>query len=93
MSVSPLDPVSILLQRREFLQGVEEVALLCNWKEEDVEIISELVWDELVSIDNHMFSIYEETHDRLAALITWETKAEELRQWLSLLFGVKIRYI
>lgn len=93
MSASPLDPVSILLQRREFLQGIEEVAILCNWKEEDITVISALVWDELVSIDNHMFSVYEETQDRLAAFIAWETKAEELRQWLSLMLGVRIRYI
>src|SRR5574338_602000 len=93
MAAAPLDPISVLLQRREFLDGIKEVASLCNWAVDDVEVISDLVWNELVDIDNHMFSVYEETGDRWAAFVAWETKTEELRRWLSLMLGVRIRYI
>jgi len=93
MAVSPLNPVTVLIQRREFLEGVKEIARLCNWNAEEVDNLTELVWKELIVIDNHMFEIYTQTHNPTLAWYEWETKTEELRQWLSLMFGIKIKYI
>lgn len=93
MAGALLDPVEVLLQRGEFLEGIKEIALLCNWSIEDTEALCELVWDELVAIDNLMYAIYESSQDRTQALYTWERKTEELRRWLSLMLGVKLRYL
>lgn len=93
MAISPLDPVTVLLQRREFLEGVKEIARLCNWDEEEIDNLSELIWKELVAIDNHMFDVYAKTNNPSLAWYEWEAKTEELRQWLSLMFGIKIKYI
>lgn len=88
-----LDPIRILEQRREFLEGVIEVAAACNWSETQITELRDCLWDTLVDIDNSMFEVYEQTEDRHLARATWEARMEELRSWLGRIFGVKIRYI
>lgn len=88
-----LDPVSILEQRRDFLEGIIEVARLSNWSERAIEGLRDYLWEELVDIDNAMFDVYEKTGNKLPAYLTWEARMEDLRRWLSLIFGIKIQYV
>ena len=88
-----LDPVRILEQRRDFLKGIIEVATTCNWSEEDIAELQDCLWESLVEIDNSMFDTYVATEDRELARAVWESRMEDLRHWLGMIFGIKIRYV
>lgn len=88
-----LNPTWVLQQRQEFLEGIEEIARLCNWPDKDVQELKEHLWDSLIEIDNGLYSVYEHTNDGLVARLSWESEMEELRRWLSLIMGIKIRYV
>ena len=88
-----LDTVSVLEQRLEFLEGVAEVAAMCNWGPEGVSELHNHLLDEVIKIDNLMFDVYEETQDPKLSYLVWEGHMEDLRRWLGLILGVKIRFI
>lgn len=88
-----LNPVHQLTMRLEFLQGVLEIAMLCNYTKKQLEELQESLLEELVSIDNLMFRIYEKTGNRDLAFSAWEASMETLRRWLSLITGIKIKYV
>ena len=88
-----LDPVDQLEMRAEFIEGVVNIAQLSYWDDQRIEEFRNMILDELASIDNMMYDIYEETGDREAAVYSWEEEMEKLRRWLSLIFGVKVKYI
>lgn len=88
-----LGPVQILEQRRDFLEGIMEVAIDCNWSDPDITELKEYLWDSLVETDNLMLDTYAETRDPRLSRKIWEAKMEDLRHWLGTIFGVKIKYI
>jgi len=88
-----LDPVRVLEQRRDFLEGIVEVAETCNWTADDITTLYDCLWKDLVEIDNAMLSAYEKTGDETYAREIWESRMEDLRHWLGMILGVKIRYI
>ncbi len=88
-----MDPVSILEQRVEFLEGIMATATLCNWSGTDRQDLRKHLLREIIGIDNIMFDVYDETQDRDLALAVWEAQMEGLRHWLSLSLGVKIKYV
>lgn len=88
-----LNPVQQLGMRVEFLQGILDVAQLCNWTDKELEDLQELLLQELIAIDNLMYDVYEETRDRDLASAVWDSALENLRRWLSLILGIRIKYI
>ena len=88
-----LPPVHQLQMRLEFMQGILEVALLCNFTKEQLEEIQSILLEELAYIDNLMYEVYEQTGERGVAAAVWEASMEQLRRWLSLITGIKIKYI
>ena len=88
-----LDTVSILEQRLEFLEDVKEIATLCNWSPEKIEELHDYLLDEVIKIDNILFNVYTETEDSELAYIVWEGHMEDLRRWLGLILGIKIKYV
>lgn len=88
-----LDPVSVLEQRREFMEGIKEVAYACNWSSQEIEQLNFCVWEDLVEMDNVMLDTYNQTDDLTLAKKRWENKMENLRRWLSMMFGIKIKYV
>ena len=93
MVIVLLDTISILQHRLGFLEGVREIATNCNWSPAQVEELHDYLLDEVIKIDNMMFDIYEETEDAELAYLTWEAHMEDLRRWLSLILGIKIKYV
>ena len=88
-----LDPVSILKQRGHFLENVSDVATMCNWTIKDTKELKDYVHTELIRIDNLLFDIYKDVQDPDIAYIVWDNEMEELRHWLGMILGVKIRYV
>lgn len=88
-----LDTVSLLEQRIEFLEGIKDTASLCNWPDEQIEEFSIWVLKEVIRIDNLLFDTYEATENRELSAILWNDNMEDLRHWLTLIFGVKIKFI
>jgi hypothetical protein len=88
-----LDTVSVLEQRLEFLKGITETALMCNWSPGRVAELHHHLLDEVIRIDNLMFDVYEETRSPELAYLVWEGHMEDLRHWLGLILGIKIRFV
>jgi hypothetical protein len=88
-----VNPTWVLRQRQEFLGGMEEIVRLCNWSEKDIQDLKDYLWDDVVRIDNILYTVFEETNDHRLAYIKWEEEMEDLRRWLSLITGIKIKYI
>jgi len=88
-----LDTVSVLEQRLEFLEGITNVATDCNWSPEQVQELHDYLLDEVIKIDNLMFDTYTETENPQLAYLVWEGHMEDLRHWLSLVLGVKIKFV
>lgn len=88
-----LPPVHQLQMRLEFMQGILEVGLLCNFTKEKLEELQSILLEELAYIDNLMYEVYEKTGDRAVAAAVWEASMERLRRWMSLITGIKIKYI
>ncbi len=88
-----LDPVSVLEQRLEFLEGITEVATNCNWSPKAVQELHDYLLEEVIKIDNLMFDTYTETQDRRLAYLIWEGHMEDLRRWLGLILGIKIKFV
>jgi hypothetical protein len=79
--------------RLEFVQSILEVGLLCNFTKEQLEEIQGILLEELAYIDNLMYEVYEQTDERDIAFAVWDASMERLRRWLSLITGVKIKFI
>lgn len=88
-----LDVVSVLEQRLEFLEGIAETAALCNWTPERIQELHDYLLDEVIKIDNLLFDTYEETDDPKLAYLVWEAHMEDLRHWLGLILGIKIKFV
>jgi hypothetical protein len=88
-----LDTVSVLEQRLEFLTGVAQVAAMCNWDPVQISELHNHLLDEVIKIDNLMFDVFEETQSPQLAYLVWEGHMEDLRRWLGLILGVKIKFI
>ena len=88
-----LTAVSILQQRVDFLEGIAEVARDCNWTDEEIQGLLEHLTKELIDIDNLLYDVYEQTFNKEVAFLVWESRMENLRHWLSLILGIKIKYV
>jgi len=88
-----MDTVGILEQRLEFLEGMRETAKLCDWPDEKVEEFIEMLLLEVIRIDNLLFDTYEATENRMLAVGVWNASMEELRHWLMLILGIKVKFI
>ncbi len=93
MVISSRDPVSVLEQRVDFVEGIIELADMCNWKDEDIEELRQYVGDQLIYIDTILYTTYRETKNKDLSYKMWEVHMEDLRHWLSLILGVKIKYV
>ncbi len=93
MVISSRDPVSVLEQRVNFVEGIVELAALCNWKDVDIEELRHYIGDQLVRVDKVLYTTYKETKDKDLSHKLWEVHMEDLRHSLSLILGVKIRYV
>jgi len=91
--INKLTAVSILQQRVDFLEGVGEVAKDCNWTDEEVQGLLDYLIEELIDIDNLLYDVYEQTENKDTAFLVWENHMEDLRHWLSLILGIKIKYV
>ena len=89
--MGPLNAVEVLEDRLGFLESVQEIAQLCNWSPAQVEELHYYLLDEIIRIDNIMFDIHDETGSIQFAYNVWERHVEELRRWLCLVLGVKLR--
>ena len=93
------NPIAVLEQRIIFLTSIVEVAQLCNWTKNDIQKLKEHVNEQLISIDNVRYDLIEageETEDDYSeerADFMWHALMERLRKDLSLILGVKIKYI
>ena len=88
-----LPPVDQLRMRLEFMQGVLEIALVCNYSKSKLEGLQRILLEELSYVDNLMYDVYERTGDKALATSVWNASMENLRRWLSLAIGIKIRYV
>lgn len=88
-----LDTVSVLEQRLEFLESITEVATNCNWPPEKIQELHDYLLDEVIKIDNLMFDTYAETEDPELAYLIWEGHMEDLRRWLGLILGIRIKFV
>jgi hypothetical protein len=88
-----LNAVSILQQRAEFLEGVASIAKDCNWAPQEVQELLEHLSKELVNIDNCLYDVYEQTRSKELAFLAWESRMEDLRNWMSRILGIQINYI
>ena len=91
--VNRLTAVSILQQRVDFLEGIADVAKDCNWTDAENQELLENLTEELVDIDNLLYDLYEKTFHKEVAFLVWESRMEDLRHWLSLILGIKIKYV
>ncbi len=91
--INKLTAVSILQQRVDFLEGIAEVARDCNWPDEEIQRLLEYLTGELIDIDNLLYDVYEQTFNKEVAFLVWESRMENLRHWLSLILGIKIKYV
>jgi hypothetical protein len=94
------DPVTTLEQRVTFLASIVEVAQLCNWSTKDIQALKNRVHVWLIEIDNIRYDLIEEgeevgdeVHSEEKANYVWNSLMEQLRKDLSLILGVKIKYI
>jgi hypothetical protein len=96
------NPVAVLEQRVMFLASIVEVAQLCNWSLKDIHGLKNHVHDQLIAIDNLRYDLIfwgeeeEEEADQYSeekANFMWHAMMEQLRKDLSLILGVKIKYI
>ncbi len=88
-----LTAVTILQQRVEFLDGIAEVAKACNWPDLEVQELLDYLNEQLIDIDNLLYETMEETEDSGFSFMVWESRMEDLRHWLSMVLGIKIKYV
>ena len=93
------NPVAVLEQRVIFLASIVEVAHLCNWSITDIQRLKNHVHERLIDIDNIRYDLLEQGEDsedeysEERANYLWHVLMEQLRKDLSLVLGVKIKYI
>jgi len=93
------NPVAVLEQRITFLASIVQVAHLCNWTSKDIQTLKNHVNDQLIAIDNTRYDMIEsseaEDDDYIEerANFLWHALMEQLRKDLSLILGVKIKYV
>ena len=88
-----LDAVETLQHRLEFIDTACELARLCDWKEKEVAELAEQLWDELVQVDTAALRKMDEGTDEAEAYQVWEEGMENIRYWLALVLGIKIRFV
>ncbi len=93
------NPVAVLEQRVTFLASIVEVAQLCNWSLKDTQRLKDHVHAQLIEIDNTRYDLIElgeeadDEYSEQRANFMWHTLMEQLRKDLSLILGVKIKYV
>ena len=94
------NPVAVLEQRVIFLASIVEVAQLCNWSSKDIHMLKNHVHDRLILIDNTRYALIEQGEEEefegqteKRANFIWHVLMEQLRKNLSLILGVKIKYV
>ena len=93
------NPVAVLEQRITFLASIIEVAQLCNWTSKDIQTLKNHVNDQLIAIDNTRYDLLESSeaedddYGEERANFLWHALMEQLRKDLSLILGVKIKYV
>ena len=93
------NPVAVLEQRVTFLASIVEVAQLCNWSLKDIQRLKDHVHEQLVAIDNTRYTLIEageiegDEYNEERANFMWHALMEQLRKDLSLILGVKIKYV
>ena len=93
------NPVVVLEQRAIFLASIVEVARLCNWSSKDIQRLKNRVHGRLINIDNGRYDLIERAEEEgdeygeEGADALWHAAMEVLRKDLSLVLGVKIKYI
>jgi len=94
------DPVAVLEQRVMFLASIVDVAQLCNWSIKDIQVLKNHVHDYLIDIDNIRYDLIEQgeeaeddVYSEEKANYVWHHLMEQLRRDLSLILGVKIKYV
>jgi hypothetical protein len=93
------NPVAVLEQRITFLASIEQVAQLCNWASKDIQMLKNHVNDQLIAIDNTRYDLIESSEEEddgyseERANFLWHALMEQLRKDLSLILGVKIKYV
>ncbi len=88
-----IDAVAVLEQRLEFLEGTAKVAEMCNWPPDQIQELYDHLLEEVIRIDNLMFDIRENTGDPQVAYLARESHMEDLRHWLELILGIKIKFV
>ena len=93
------NPVAVLEQRITFLASIIQVAQLCNWTSKDIQTLKNHVNDQLIAIDNTRYDMIESSetendeYSEERANFLWHALMEQLRKDLSLILGVKIKYV
>jgi len=87
------DPALTLIQREAFLQDTLEIARLCHWNEKQLKGLKSYIWQKLVEVDNKIIDVLEQSNDEIEALNIWTEGMEEIRYSVSLMLGIKIRYL
>lgn len=93
------NPIAVLEQRIVFLTSIVEVAHLCNWTDNDIQKLKERINEQLISIDNARYDLIdtgeeaEDDYSEERANFMWHALMEQLRKDLSLILGVKIKYV
>ena len=93
------NPVAVLEQRVMFLASIIEVAQLCNWTSKDIQTLKNHVHDQLIAIDNTRYGLIEageeedDEYSEERANFLWHALMEQLRKDLSMILGVKIKYV
>jgi hypothetical protein len=88
-----VNTISVLERRLEFLEGLMEIATSCNWSSDQISELHDYVLEEIINIDNLMLDTCEATHDPELAQLVWEGHMEDLRHWLSLVLGIRIKFV
>lgn len=87
------DPALTLIQREAFLQDTLELARLCNWSEDQIKGLRKYIWQKMVETDNKIIHSLEQHNDQMEALSIWTDGMEQIRYSVSLMLGIKIRYL
>ena len=93
------NPVAVLEQRITFLASIVQVANQCNWASKDIQMLKNYINDQLIAIDNTRYDMIESSeteggdYSEEKANFLWHALMEQLRKDLSLILGVKIKYV
>lgn len=88
-----IDTVEVLIHRLEFLQNLEYTAKQCNLLSTQMEELYNYASEELIKIDNLLFTVYAKTEDPQLAWTVWESHMNDFKHWLELMLGIKVKFL